>query len=123
MGAWQNVLGGAVGAALVAGIFSIIRWNLDRKAQKEDKKSIEKTKEDLEIDNLIIAARILLYDRIKHLGNSYIRRGWVSVEEMEDLEKMHSVYHNNLHGNGFLDALMAKVKELPAYDPKGRKEN
>lgn len=56
--------------------------------------------------------RILLYDRIKHLGKSYLRRGSISFEEREDLNAMHQVYHNELGGNGDLDALMKAVFEL-----------
>ena len=56
---------------------------------------------------------MLLYDRIKHLGNSYIHKGYVTSEELEDLTAMHQIYHNNLNGNGFLDDLMSRVKNLP----------
>jgi CBS domain containing-hemolysin-like protein len=56
--------------------------------------------------------RMLLYDRIKHLGKSYIARGSVSAEELEDLISMHRIYHDDLGGNGFLDALMGSVKSL-----------
>ena len=33
----KTFLGGAGGAALVAGLFALIQWRLNRKAQKEDK--------------------------------------------------------------------------------------
>ena len=56
---------------------------------------------------------MLLYDRIKHLGNSYIHKGCVTSEELEDLTAMHQIYHNNLNGNGFLDDLMSRAKNLP----------
>ena len=62
-------------------------------------------------DVLFLADRTLLYDRIKHLAKSYIKRGWVSVEELEDLNRMHEVYHDSdkLNGNGFLRELMETV--------------
>lgn len=56
--------------------------------------------------------RMLLYDRIKHLGKSYIERGSISAEELEDLISMHNIYHDDLNGNGFLDAIMTSVKAL-----------
>ena len=111
MEGWLNLLSGAAGAALVAGVFSIIQWSLTRKAVQHDKKNEQ-------MDSLVIAARMILYDRIKHLGKSYLSRGWVYVEEMEDLEKMHAVYHGQLGGNGFLNDLMGKVKDLPAKAEK-----
>lgn len=58
------------------------------------------------------ANRIIMKDRIKHLGKSYILRGSITSEEMEDLHEMHSCYHD-LGGNGFLDTLMSNVNKLP----------
>ena len=57
--------------------------------------------------------KIILYDRIKWMGNKYIERGWISSEELEDLVEMHRIYHDELIGNGFLDEIMKKVKTLP----------
>jgi len=59
-----------------------------------------------------VADRTILYDRIKHLAKSYIKRGWISVEEYEDFDRMHKVYHDDLKGNGFLDNIMAEVNKL-----------
>ena len=118
-----ELLSGAAGAALVAGFFTIAQWRLNRKAQKEDKaadrkvadcaargKEIQEVRDQLKV--ALLADRTILYDRIKHLGKSYIARGWVTVEELEDLEMMHKVYHDKdkLDGNGFLDDLMNTVR-------------
>lgn len=119
----KTILTGAAGAALVGGIFGIIMWCLNRKAAKEDAAKVDvasvcaargKTIEELSkmVSSLIVADRTILYDRIKHLAKSYIKRGWISVEEYEDLKRMHKVYHDDLEGNGFLDALMAEVAKL-----------
>lgn len=121
----KTFLGGAGGAALVAGLFALIQWRLNRKAQKEDKAADRKYAqctargEDLKelkrmVEVLFVADRTILYDRIKHLGKSYIARGYVTVEELEDLTHMHSVYHDKdkLSGNGFLDELMTAVNRL-----------
>ena len=124
MEVWLAIIGGGAGAAVVGGIFGLITWLLNRKAQKEDRKEDKADKEQKDmnaeideikalLDNLIVAERTSMYDRIKHLGNVYLERGSISSEEMEDLISMHEVYHTVLKGNGFLDSLMAKVKELP----------
>lgn len=63
-------------------------------------------------DSTTAGLRILLYDRIKHLAKSYIARGWITTEELEDLMQMHKVYHD-LGGNGYLDKLMEQVHRLP----------
>lgn len=60
--------------------------------------------------------RMLLYEKIKSLGKQYIARGTIHPEELEDILRMHEIYHNELNGNGFLDALMYKVKKLPVTD-------
>ena len=120
------IVGGSCGAAIVAGIFGIIMWRLNRKAAKEDRamarsdvncvargKEIQELRDEVKV--LILADRTLLYDRIKHMGKSYIARGWVTLEELEDLNRMHEVYHDpdKLNGNGFLDNLMKNVRSLP----------
>lgn len=102
---WTAVLTGGVAAALVSGLFSIVLWKMNRKATKEDK-----------ADDIKVALRILLYAEIKSLGKKYIERGYITSEELEDIIAMHRVYHDNLHGNGFLDSIMAQVKSLPIHN-------
>lgn len=119
----QQLLLGGVGAGIVAGIFKLVEWRLNRRAKVEDTerqqrfadcdargREIEAIKKNL--DSLLVADRVVLYDRVKFLAKSYISRGWVSVEEYEDLTAMHRVYHDELNGNGFLDELMKTVSKL-----------
>jgi hypothetical protein len=109
----------------VGGLFALLQWKLNRKAAQEDRqeaaagdvcaargKEIRELKTMMKV--LIEADRTILYDRIKHLGKAYIARGYVSVEELEDIDLMHTVYHDKdkLGGNGFLDALMKTVHAL-----------
>lgn len=119
------ILGGGAGTALVGGLFTLIQWRLNRKAAREDRaqaisdnscaargqqiKNLERL-----VGVLVVAERTSLYDRIKHLGKSYIARGYITVEELEDIDQMHAVYHDKdkLGGNGFLDALMKTVHAL-----------
>ena len=118
-------LGGAGGAAIVAGLFALIQWRLNRTAQKEDKAAERQVADcaargqeiaelSRKMDVLFLADRTILYDRIKHLAKSYIARGWVTVEELEDLNRMHEVYHDEdkLNGNGFLKELMTTANHL-----------
>ena len=120
------IIGGSCGAAVVSGIFGLITWRLNRKAKKEDTAEQQKSNDcsaraeqlvELKrmIEVLFVADRTILYDRIKHLGKTYIARGNITVEELEDLSLMHSVYHDKdkLNGNGFLDDLMKSVRKLP----------
>jgi hypothetical protein len=112
------ILGGGAGTALVGGIFALIQWKLTRKAAREDRAAEVSTQELRELKRLVgvlvEADRTILYDRIKHLGKSYLARGYLTVEELEDIDLMHTVYHDKdkLGGNGFLDALMRTVHDL-----------
>lgn len=118
-----ELLKSAFGAALIAGFFGIWQWRLNRKAQKEDRAAGSKAAscaqrgEEIKalqetVNALIVADRTILYDRIKHLAKSYIKRCYITVEEYEDLKRMHKVYHDELGGNGFLDAIMEEVDKL-----------
>ena len=118
-----ELLKSAFGAGIVVGLFGLWQWRLNRKAQKEDKAAEKelvscaargreiKQLQDT-VNALIVADRTILYDRIKHLAKSYIKRGYITVEEYEDLKRMHKVYHDELGGNGFLDAIMEEVDKL-----------
>lgn len=55
---------------------------------------------------------MMLYDRIKFLGKKYIATGEIEADALEDLIEMHRIYHDELDGNGYLDTLMAQVKQL-----------
>lgn len=118
-----DLLKSTFGAALLAGFFGMWQWRLNRKAQKEDKaadrevvscaargREIKQLQDT--VNALIVADRTILYDRIKHLAKSYIKRCYITVEEYEDLKRMHKVYHDELGGNGFLDAIMEEVDKL-----------
>lgn len=112
------ILGGGMGTALVGGVFTLLQCRLNRKAAREDRAAelgIEESRELKRLVSVLVEAdRTILYDRIKHVGKSYIARGYITVEELEDLDLMHEVYHNKekLGGNGFLDALMKTVHAL-----------
>ena len=118
------LLSGGVAAACIKAAESIITWKLNRKAAQEDKeeakqeteqKDLPAAIEQLEKDltSLRIGEKVILHDRIKYLGKSFIDDGEVDFDDRQDLVDMHSVYHNELGGNGNPDSLMKKVMELP----------
>lgn len=114
---------GGVGATIASGVFELIKWKMNRKAKEEDDERTqtvisctERGKEiagiQKSIEALFMATKYLMYDRIKHLCETYIERGWITSTELEVLTEMHTCYHDVLDGNGFLDALMAQVRKL-----------
>lgn len=56
--------------------------------------------------------RLILKDRLRFLCMRYIEQGWIYADELEDLLSMHACYHNKLNGNGYLDTLIERVKDL-----------
>ena len=95
----------ACGGAATAGLFSVILWVLNRRAAKKDKSDEKK-------DGTAAGVQILLYDRIKTRCCKYIEIGEITTEDLEDLMRMHQIYHDDLNGNGYLDELMNAVHAL-----------
>lgn len=59
------------------------------------------------------AQKITMHERIKRLASKYCEAGQISFSDYEIIKQMHEIYHNDLHGNGFLDAVMEDVDNLP----------
>lgn len=96
------VIGSGAFSSLIGGVFTAIAA---RKAST--------TKKDQTLISLEHGVCALLYDRIKHLCECHISRGEISVDDYNDLIRLHITYHNDLAGNGFLDHLMETVEQLP----------
>lgn len=64
-------------------------------------------------DSVSAGVQQLLYDRIKYLCKAHLERGYIATNDLDDLERMHKIYHDDLNGNGFLSDLMSKVRQLP----------
>ena len=90
-----NLLGGAAGAALVAGIFATIQ-------RRHDKKDAHSK-----------ALRYIMLYIIQERAKSHIKDGSITLEERRALHHWHALYHDGLGGNGDADALMDAVDKLP----------
>lgn len=97
-----DLLGGAMGAALVAGAFALIQRRQARKEKLDDKKDAQSK-----------ALRYLMLYIIQERAKSHIKDGNITLEERRSLHHWHSLYHDGLGGNGDADALMAQVDRLP----------
>lgn len=53
------------------------------------------------------------HDRIMDLGESYIKRGYITSEEYENLHDYLFVPYKNLGGNGTAEKIMTEVDKLP----------
>ncbi len=90
-----ELLSGAAGAALVAGIFTAIQT---RKAKKDARGK---------------ALRYIMLYIIQERAKQYIKDGSITLEERRSLHHWHDLYHDGLGGNGDADDLMTRVDELP----------
>lgn len=95
MGLIVELLSGAAGAALVAGIFTAIQT---RKAKKDARGK---------------ALRYIMLYIIQERAKQHIKDGGITLEERRSLHHWHNLYHDGLGGNGDADDLMARVDRLP----------
>lgn len=98
----KTFLGGAGGAALVAGIFALIQRRMDRKSKQAEKESVQNK-----------ALRYIMLYIIQERALSHIRDKKITLEARRALHHWHDLYHDGLGGNGDADGLMAEVDELP----------
>ena len=99
------ILGSSALAAIISGVFALLQ-----NKQKTNFKSVEELQATQDI--LREGLQWVMYDRIKYLCKEHITRGYIASNDLEDLERMHKVYHDKLKGNGFLDDLMKVVHSL-----------
>lgn len=95
---------GLLGAGIGSGIMMIFHAYLQRKWQKEDK-STEK------MDAQTEALKVLMIDRVKNLGKSYIRQGYIDIDDKETMKEMYHSY-KRLGGNGHLQTIMDEINRL-----------
>lgn len=77
-------------------------------------KMIRKSREETErrFKNLECANLAMLHDKIYGLCSGFIEQGWVSIDDLENLDYLWRGY-SGLGGNGTGETLYKKVKELP----------
>lgn len=125
MGAWQAIIVALIAAssgAITAFANSRIEARKKKMEQEDGTKRILGKLDEMEskingiegrLDGLENSQRIILHDRITWLAAKYCDKGEISYSDYEILKQMHSIYHNDLHGNGFLDSVMEDVDRLP----------
>jgi hypothetical protein len=96
-----TILASSFGAAVVTGIFTLLQHRQKRKEEQEDKKETQNK-----------ALRYLMLYVIQERAKQHIKDGCITLDERRSLHHWHSLYHNELGGNGDADALMAQVDRL-----------
>lgn len=87
-----------------SGVASIVVACLQRHWSKKDKG-------DARIDALVEAQQVMMVDRVRYLGREYIKDGFITIQDKENLVSMYNAY-KALGGNGHLETIMAEVDRL-----------
>ncbi len=66
---------------------------------------------DARIDALVEANQVMIVDRIRFLGRSYIKQGSIRLEDKENIVAMYNAY-KGLGGNGHLNTIMDEISRL-----------
>ena len=93
-----------ISALTGSGVSSIVVVLLQRKWAKQDK-------QDDRIDALVAAQKVLMIDRVRHIGKQHIASGEIPLEDKENLKDMYDAY-KALGGNGHLETVMSEVNHL-----------
>lgn len=122
---WQGIIIAVIAAssgAITAFVNSRIEARKKKKEEENNTKQILDKLNEMEtklnnlesrLGGLERAQRITMHERIKRLAAKYCENGEISFSDYEIIKQMHSIYHNDLHGNGFLDSVMEDVDRLP----------
>lgn len=105
---WLEVLFGGI----VSGLSFAVR-HIWAKLQAEQKarqaKEEQETAEQAALKEAVLA---LLHDRLYSLSRFYIDRGWITIQDLDNLEYLYTAYHA-LGGNGTGTELFMRCKALP----------
>lgn len=88
-----------------SGLTGIVSLFLQRRWARKDK-------EEDRLAAVIDAQRVLMIDRVEHLGGVYIARGYITMREKESIRRMYQAA-KGLGMNGDLDTVMAEIDKLP----------
>lgn len=64
-----------------------------------------------------VALQVSLYDRLYYLHGKYMKQGWISVPDLENITGIYEGY-NGLGGNGVGTKLYDDMRKLPNFPPK-----
>lgn len=139
---WTSLID-ACGSALVAGLFSVVMWHL-QKQEKAGKVRDEDTKKRLEMiqsntakladhDALIVSlseiarqlqvstetnsegVKVLMRYMLQRYHATYMMRGFITSHEKQEFLEAYHVYHDK-GGNGTGESWMREVDGLPVRD-------
>lgn len=100
------IASGSVGAAVAAGVMSIILYRIKRRDSRRDAADVRSAAQTT-------ALRYIMLFIIRWQGTEFVRHGSITWEDRKMLHKWHELYHNELGGNGDAELLMSLIDKLP----------
>ena len=109
----QLILTSSVVGVLSSSLFTFITFLINRHDSKKEKKNEDYAALESKIEDVSNICLGLAYDRIIHVGESYLKRGSITIDEREDFRKYLWGPYHEAGGNGSGDAMMASIDALP----------
>lgn len=112
------ILTSSVVGVTISSVFAFVQFLITRKDEK-NKAKVEDLK-DIEdrLGKLSDICMGLAYDRIMHVGSTYLSKGYITIDEREDFRKYLWGPYHNAGGNGSGDAMMRQIDQLPVRKGK-----
>jgi hypothetical protein len=98
----ESVLAALIAGATSSGLCSLIIFLIQRRDKKKGKRSAE--------TEMLLG---LGHDRIVYLGGTYVKRGYITQDEYENLYQYLFKPYERLGGNGTASRVMREVEKLP----------
>lgn len=119
---WDLIIAVVIAVLGSSGLWAFLKFLITLKRKKKKKKELADEMKDMkdrmdqhEKDLKLVKAMSLgsLYDRAKFLGEAYIKRGHITLQEFADYKKyIYGPYHEG-GGDGTIDKIMTEIEELP----------
>lgn len=107
-----NIIVAMIAALTSSGACSIVLYKMQRADKKKDGES-----EQMKLQSDMLLG--LGHDRIVFLGGEYIKKGYITQDEYENLHDYLYKPYVALGGNGTAKKVMAEVERLPLTQHKG----
>lgn len=102
----------SIGSIFLLGVKRLfhLMFNIINQKQKKEREEMDNMKNKL--SSLEIAMKAISHDKIYKLTDEYIDRGWVTLDELDNLEYLYTAYRT-LGGNGTGEKRYNRVQALP----------
>lgn len=101
-----------IGSIFVIGVKRVFHLIFNALTHKHQKERAEVENMKTKLTSLEVAMKALAHDKIYKLTDEYIDRGWVTLDELDNLEYLYTAYRE-LGGNGTGEKRYNRVQALP----------